>query len=132
MFKILIVSHGNLAEAMLNSAEMICGAQEDVVAIGLQPEQSPEELGQIIADVCDRWSRDDVMVFTDLFSGTPSNVVARVLDGKGFQHISGVNLALLIEALMCRDSMSALETAGELISMAGETIVDVNLILQES
>jgi mannose/fructose-specific phosphotransferase system component IIA len=71
-------------------------------------------------------------VFTDLFSGTPSNVVARVLDGKGFQHISGVNLALLIEALMCRDSMSALETAGELISMAGETIVDVNLILQGS
>jgi len=132
MFKILLVSHGDLAEAMLKSAEMICGTQEDVVAIGLQPEQSPEELEQVIADTCSRWSQDDVMVFTDLFSGTPCNVVARVLKEKGFQHISGVNLALLVEALMCRDSMSALDTAAELISIADTTIVDVNLLLQGS
>ncbi|MCE5188532.1 MAG: PTS sugar transporter subunit IIA [Eubacteriales bacterium] len=131
MLKLLLVSHGGLAQAMLESAEMICGPQEDVRALGLFPGDSPDALRESVTEILDRWNGQDVLVLTDIRSGTPFNTMASLMQTYPFRHISGVNLALLIEALMDRDCMSADEVAGELMAVSGQTILDVNLLLEQ-
>lgn len=131
MLKLLLVSHGGLAQAMLQSAEMICGPQVDVEALGLFPGDSPDTLRDTVMDLLNRWSGQDVLVLTDIRSGTPFNTMASLMQAYPFRHISGVNLALLIEALMDRDDMSAEEVACELMAVSGQTILDVNLLLEQ-
>lgn len=131
MLKLLLVSHGGLAQAMLESAEMICGPQEDARAIGLFPGDSPDALRDAVTEILDHWSGQDVLVLTDIRSGTPFNTVASLMQVHPFRHISGINLALLIEALMDRDDMNAAEVADELMAVSGQTILDVNRLMEQ-
>lgn len=133
MYNVLIISHGDLAEAMLESAAMICGAapEHEVTFLGLFPGDSPESFEKKILDVLSAWAGKDVLVLSDLRSGTPFNVAARLMQSHRFQHISGVNLALVIEALMSRDMMSVEETAETLREMAPETIMDVSQFFED-
>lgn len=131
MLKLLLVSHGGLAQAMLESAEMICGPQDEARAIGLFPGDSPDALRDAVTEFLDHWSGQDVLVLTDIRSGTPFNTVASLMQAYPFRHISGINLALLIEALMDRDSMSAAEVADELMAVSGQTILDVNRLMEQ-
>lgn len=129
MFQVLIVSHGDLAKAMLESAEMICGVQADVTTFGLYPGDSPDGLREDIENTLCRLSGQDRLVLTDIRSGTPFNVVAGLMSQYGFRHISGINLAMLIEILMSRDEMTADEAADEVLKISSQTILDVNTLL---
>ncbi len=131
MLKLLFVSHGGLAQAMLESAEMICGPQEGVRTLGLFPGDSPDALREAVVQVLDQWSGQGVLVLTDIRSGTPFNTVASLMQSYPFRHISGVNLALLIEALMDRDGMCTEEVANELIANSNQTILDVNRLMEQ-
>lgn len=131
MMKLLLVSHGSLAQAMLESAEMICGPQEDIRALGLFPGDSPDALKESIKETLDQWNGQDILVLTDIRSGTPFNTVASLMQSYPFRHISGVNLALLIEALMDRDDMCADEVANELMAVCSQTILDVNRLMEQ-
>lgn len=131
MMKLLLVSHGSLAQAMLESAEMICGPQEDIQALGLFPGDSPDALKESIKETLDQWNGQDILVLTDIRSGTPFNTVASLMQSYPFRHISGVNLALLIEALMDRDDMCADEVANELMAVCSQTILDVNRLMEQ-
>lgn len=131
MMKLLLVSHGGLAQAMLESAEMICGPQEDIRALGLFPGDSPDALRESIKETLDQWNGQDILVLTDIRSGTPFNTVASLMQSYPFRHISGVNLALLIEALMDRDDMCADEVANELMAVCSQTILDVNRLMEQ-
>ena len=131
MLKLLLVSHGGLAQVMLESAEMICGPQEDVRTLGLFPGDSPDALRESITKILDQWGGQETLVLTDIRSGTPFNTVASLMQAYSFHHISGVNLALLIEALMDRDGMRASEVADELMAVSSQTILDVNRLMEE-
>jgi len=131
MVKILLVSHGGLAKAMLESAEMICGAQQDVQVLGLFPGESPDTLKEAVTNVLEQWRGQDVLVLTDIRSGTPFNTVVSLMQAYPFRHVSGVNLALLAEALTDRDGMCAEEVADELVAVGSQTILDVNRLMEE-
>ena len=131
MFRILLVSHGGLATAMLKSAEMIAGAQKDIKTLCLFPEDAPESFRDKIADVLEEWKDEDVLVLSDIRSGTPFNATAGLMERYPFRHISGVNLAMLIEALMDRDDMSAEEAGDALMELSGQTVLDVNTLLEK-
>jgi len=131
MTHILIVSHGPLAKGMLKSAEMIAGKQDkDVAAVCLTQDQSPEDLQAIIEGYLNQWADAETLVFTDLISGTPFNVVGSLMRTYGIQHISGVNLGLLLDAVMLRNSFSAKEMAKHLIEVFPETVIDVNALMK--
>ena len=130
MFRVLLISHGGLATAMLKSAEMIVGSQEDVKTLCLFPEDAPESFQDRIAAVLEEWKAEDVLVLSDIRSGTPFNAAANLMQQYPFRHISGVNLAMLIEALMDRDDMSAEEAGNALMELSGQTILDVNTMLE--
>jgi Phosphotransferase system, mannose/fructose-specific component IIA len=131
MFQILIVSHGGLACEMLKTAEMIAGPQPDTATLGLFPGDSPEQLQQAIEAILQRWGKQDVLVLTDMRSGTPFNVVGGLMKEYDFRHISGINLAMLIEVLMARDDMSLNEAADEVLSLSSRTVLDVNSLLKD-
>ena len=86
--KIIIVSHGDLSLAMLRSAEMIVGPLPQAEAFGLQPaaetEQFLQQIEQAIAIAIDK--KEEIVVFTDLFFGTPFNIVNRLYEKYSFLH----------------------------------------------
>lgn len=125
MTAILLVSHGGLAQAMLETAEMILGPQEYAAAIGLLPEETPQTLEMKITSRLDAFSGMPVLVLTDICSGTPFNTVTRLSERYAFCHVTGVSLPLLSEALMDRDSESPDALARKLKEIAPETVLNV-------
>ena len=103
-FRILVASHGDLARALLSSAQLICGRADDVGAIGLHPDESPESFGERLRTELGDDPRA-VLVLTDLYGGTPHNVAAVVTRGARAFCISGVNLGLVIEAITTTDEL---------------------------
>lgn len=95
-FRIVVASHGDLAEAFLASAEMICGALEDVRAVGLRPDHSPEAYAELLRDAV---GEGPCLVLADLAGGTPSNVALLVARGRPeMAVVAGANLGMVIEA----------------------------------
>ena len=106
MLGIVVISHGDMAKGMLNSASMFFGELEQVVSCGLYPADSPEDfdvkLTEAIASVD---TGDGVYVLCDLVGGTPCNRAAYKCSST-VQVIGGMNLSMLMELLgmrMCGD-----------------------------
>jgi PTS system mannose-specific IIA component len=102
---VVVVTHGQLATELLNSAEMIVGDLPQFAAVSIgwhdDVEQAREEIGRAIARVREKVQTADdsggVVVLTDMFGGTPSNLGVTFLETNGVEVITGVNLAMLIK-----------------------------------
>lgn len=130
MTKFLFVSHGDLSKAMISSMEMIAGDQTEAIeAIGLYKNENPELLERRIRDFLEANTKEDVLVFTDLVSGTPFNVVGSLMQEYPFGHISGINLALLLEALLSRNDMSVKELLEHLTDVFPGSVMNVNALM---
>lgn len=96
----VIVSHGQLGEEMIHTAEMIVGKIANITAISIDVttdvESSREQIRQAIQSVNDGVG---VVIFTDMFGGTPSNISLSFLDEANVEVITGVNLAMLLQLL---------------------------------
>ena len=107
MIGILIVTHGNFGTELLKSAELIIGKQDNVKTLGLNHGDNVDELYDRVSEAIKELDNGDgVLVFTDLFGGSPSNVVARNMEHLNFYSLTGVNLPMLIEALSNRKCFS--------------------------
>ena len=131
MYRIMLVSHGELSKAILNSAEMICGSQPDVVAHCLYEEDGPESLKERIVATLDSWEDQDILILTDIRSGTPVNVICSLMEHRTFRHISGMNLAMVIEALLSSEFATTEEIAADLLDGFPDSILDVNDFLAQ-
>lgn len=127
-FRIVIVAHGDLAPALLSAAELICGPAPDLKAVGLRPEDSPESFGERLTAALGKPDAP-VLVLTDLVGGTPHNVTLSVVRGRRSTHvISGVNLAVVMEAAM---SMDVLDDAAvdRLVELGRRSLIDAASLL---
>jgi mannose/fructose-specific phosphotransferase system component IIA len=105
-FRIVVVAHGDLAAALLSSAEMICGPIEDSRAVGLMPDHTPEVFAALLRDAL---GSGPCLVLADLGGGTPGNVALLVSrDRADVTVVAGVTLGMLIEAAT---SVTALDDA---------------------
>ncbi|AEE91835.1 PTS system fructose subfamily IIA component [Tepidanaerobacter acetatoxydans Re1] len=107
MLGILIVTHSNFGKELLRSAELIVGRQENIETLGLEHGDSVEELYKKVKDSLKKLDRGEgVLILTDLFGGSPSNVTAAAMKENNIkvESISGVNLPMLIEALDLRNT----------------------------
>ncbi|NLO87360.1 MAG: PTS sugar transporter subunit IIA [Firmicutes bacterium] len=104
MVGILVISHGSLAAGLKDAAEMIMGQQGQFQAVGLQPQQSPEEFQEIIrAEVKGLDCGEGVLILADLFGGSPANAAAYLVSDKlNVEVVTGVSLPMLLEALTAR------------------------------
>lgn len=103
MVGILIVTHRHLAEALLSASDLILGHLEKVVAVSLDPSVTPDIARQQIAESLAKLnSTDGVLILTDMFGGTPSNLSLSFLKKGQVEVISGVNLPMLIKVNQLR------------------------------
>ena len=125
--RLLLMSHGNMAVETLASAEMILGHIDNMKAIGLQPNQGPEDL-QAEAEqfINDNPNNEKTMVAVDLLGGTPSNVVVRLMaEYPELEVVSGLNLPMVIG--FANQVMMGMEVSKQsVIDEAQNGIIDVN------
>ncbi|MCR1898278.1 PTS sugar transporter subunit IIA [Irregularibacter muris] len=120
MVGILIVTHGDFAKSILRSAELIMGQQNDVITLGLHYGDSIDELNNQIKDSIEKLDEGQgVVVFVDVFGGSPSNVTVSNMRTKKFECITGVNMPMLLEAFALRNSLN-LEELSEKCIEAGQ------------
>jgi len=103
MIGLVIVTHGRLAEEFVCAMEHVVGPQSGVAAICIGPEDDMERRRQDILKACERV--DDgggVVLLTDMFGGTPSNLAISVMDQTKAEVIAGLNLPMLIKLASVR------------------------------
>ncbi len=118
---LLIVTHGDMGEGILQAAEMIVGPLKGVTALSLNQGESLEDLHQRLSNsIVGLDSGGGVLVMLDLFGGTPANAAALALDRDGVEAVAGVNLPMLVEALQYRETVPLSQLATR-IAYAGKT-----------
>ncbi|MGP6139870.1 MULTISPECIES: PTS sugar transporter subunit IIB [unclassified Jeotgalibaca] len=108
MVGIIIASHGEFAQGILQSATMIVGEQENVEAVVLQPSEGPDDIRKKIEDAAASFDTDEVLVLADLWGGTPFNQANSLYEQNKdkWAIVAGLSLPMLIEALTARYSMN--------------------------
>jgi len=116
---IVIVSHGDMAEGLLDAARMIVGEQEGIVTVSLREMDAVEGLMERVAAAIEKVdSNDGVLVLVDLFGASPFNASARLaMEGDSkIEVIAGVSLPMLVELAVQRDG----ESLERLVNIARE------------
>ena len=104
MIGIVIVSHSNIASEFLSVLEHIVGKQENIQAISIFPDDNVEsKRGEIIKAIKNVDQKKGVIVLTDMFGGTPSNLAISVMNEKNVEVVAGVNLPMLIKISALRE-----------------------------
>ena len=119
MIGLLIISHCELGKELLNAAELIFGRLEAAKAISITQTTESEELLKIIAeDIKALDSGQGVLLLTDMFGGTPSNLSLSFLKEEMVEVLTGVNLPMVVEVAQNRERLS-LNELGEKAQEAG-------------
>ncbi len=107
MIGIVLVTHGRLASEFRAALEHVVGPQKQIESIGIGPDDDIEQRRQdIISAVANVDKGAGVVVLTDMFGGTPSNLAISIMNGAHIEVIAGVNLPMLIKLASVRDSAS--------------------------
>lgn len=126
MVGIIIASHGEFANGILQSGEMIFGKQQDVTACTLMPSEGPEDIRKKMEDAIASFeNQDEVLFLVDLWGGTPFNQANGLIAGHEdkWAIVTGLNLPMLIETYASRMSMEkAHEIAAHVLETAREGV----------
>lgn len=125
MIGVVVVSHGKLARELVAAAEHVVGPQTHFTSISIEADDDMEaRREQIIqtAKACD--TGKGVIILTDMFGGTPSNLAISVMPKGKIEVIAGVNLPMLIKLAEVRDSAD-LVTSAEAASVAGRKYISI-------
>ena len=125
MIGILIVSHGAFGESLIHSASHVLGRRPLYLRqLGVTVHDDPDAIlptAQDLIRFLDQGS--GVLVMTDIYGATPSNIAARLLEPGRVEGVAGVNLPMLIKALTHRESGSVAELAGRALAGGSEGVV---------
>jgi PTS system mannose-specific IIA component len=105
MIGIVLVTHGRLASEFRAALEHVVGPQKQVESVCIGPDDDIEQRRQDIISAVGRVdSGSGVVVLTDMFGGTPSNLAISIMNGAHIEVIAGINLPMLIKLASVRDS----------------------------
>ena len=125
MIGMVLVTHGRLAVEFIDALEHVVGAQENIAAICIGPDDDMEKRRRDIVDsVAEVDNGDGVVVLTDMFGGTPSNLAISVMDEATVEVIAGINLPMLIKLAGLRQGHSVAEAVA-LAQEAGRKYISV-------
>ena len=107
MIGMVLVTHGELATQFRAALEHVVGPQKQVATISIGPEDDIERRrGDIINAVTEVDTGSGVVLLTDMFGGTPSNLAISVMNGAHVEVVAGINLPMLIKLASVRDAAS--------------------------
>jgi len=132
MIGLVLVTHGRLADELIAAMEHVVGPQEQVGSVCIGPDDDMERRrADILDSIKDADSGEGVILLTDMFGGTPSNLAISVMENAPVEVIAGVNLPMLIKlASVRRDSdlgkaaESAQEAGRKYINIASQLLKD--------
>jgi PTS system mannose-specific IIA component len=112
MIGVVVVSHGRLADEFVAAAEHVLGPQDQMRAVAIGPHDNMEERRADIIDAVRTVDRGQgVIVLTDMFGGTPSNLAISVINQVKIEVIAGVNLPMLIKLAEVRGKLQLADAA---------------------
>jgi len=127
MINILLVTHGDFGKELLNSSEIIIGKIEDAESISFHSGENYEHLSKKVEEAIERLSKNnELIVFTDMYGGSPFNAVSKAMKNIKFHHITGINFPLFIDIAVNRNSYSMSEISEKIIKNGKRSIVYVN------
>ncbi|MCZ6604266.1 MAG: PTS sugar transporter subunit IIA [Alphaproteobacteria bacterium] len=125
MIGIVLVTHGRLAVEFVSALEHVVGPQKQVATICIGPDDDMEQRRRDILDAVETTnSGNGVVLLTDMFGGTPSNLAISIMNKADIEVIAGINLPMLIKLAAVReedDLAQAVATAQE----AGRQYINV-------
>ncbi len=126
MIGLVLVTHGRLAEEFIAATEHVVGPQEQVRAICIGPDDDMEQRRREIAGAVEEVGGGGrgVIILTDMFGGTPSNLAISLLDNDNVEVIAGINLPMLIKLAKIRAD-AALPDAVEQAQVSGRKYISV-------
>ena len=103
MIGLVLVTHGNLAKEFISAMQHVVGHQEQVESVCIGPEDDMEmRRDEILEKVNAVNSGDGVVLLTDMFGGTPSNLALSIMDRAKVEILAGINLPMLIKIASLR------------------------------
>ena len=132
MIGLVVATHGNLGKELLASAQMIIGPVRNARAVSINQESALEEIRAEIASAVTEVGREGqgVIVFTDMFGGTPSNVSMTFLETGKVDVLTGVNLPMILKFFNSQESVSLADLAGILKAYGQQSIAQASDYLQ--
>jgi mannose PTS system EIIA component len=121
---VVVMTHGHLAEGLLDSAAMICGQVDHARTVAFEPGMSPEDLERIVEEHLSNAGDDQVLFLTDLPGGTPARVAATLAAHGRAEVVTGVNLPMLIEVLLAAKHRDVLALTELAVQRGREGVVD--------
>ena len=124
MIGIVIVTHCQLGEALIGAAEFIIGSRPaSLESISIDLNENAEKLrNKISQGIKNVKGKEGVLILTDMFGGTPSNLSYSFLEEGHVEVLSGVNLPILIQAASMREKLKLAELAANLESFGKKSI----------
>ncbi len=125
MVGILLVTHPNLGTEFIRSAELICGKIPYLSSVSIDTQKGVEEIRREIATaIREVDGGDGVLVLTDMFGGTPSNMSLAFLREGELEVLTGLNLPMLIKIASCREGRK-LNELSRLVKEAGQKNINL-------
>ena len=124
MIGIVIVTHSQLGEALIGAAEFIIGRRpESIESVSIDLSENAEKLREKIARGIKKVKEQEgVIILTDMFGGTPSNLSYSFLEEGHIEVLAGVNLPILIQAVNTRKKMELDQLAANLETFGKKSI----------
>lgn len=126
MIGMVVVTHGRLAEEFIAAMEHVVGPQTALQAISIGPDDDMEKRRQDILDAVEHVNEGDgVILLTDMFGGTPSNLAISIMDSTKVEVIAGINLPMLIKLASVRATDATMEEAVSAAQESGRKYINV-------
>ena len=130
MIGMVLVTHGALAVEFKSALEHVVGPQEQVETVAIGPDDDMEERRNDILNCVDAVDQGQgVVILTDMFGGTPSNLAISIMQQRDVEVIAGVNLPMLVKLSRIRADLDikravkeAAEAGRKYINVASETL----------
>ena len=107
MIGLVLVTHGHLADEFLSAMQHVVGPQKNAFTVCIGPDDNMESMrDEIVQKVQQADTGKGVIVLTDMFGGTPSNLAISIMDKANVEIIAGVNLPMLIKLAALRKDTS--------------------------
>jgi PTS system mannose-specific IIA component len=127
---VVVVSHYRVGDEMLQAVRLIVPKAPDFRAVAIGPQQSVEEIRSAIAKELDAVDEGaGVLILTDMFGGTPSNVALSFLGERAVEVVTGVNLPMLIKLASWGEGKSLAEVASTMRDYGRRNISVANELL---
>lgn len=114
MIGVVVVTHGALASALVAVTEHVVGKQKQLCAVGIEPNDDDEDArNRILQAIKEVDAGKGVIVLTDMFGGTPSNLAISAMKDAGLEVIAGVNLPMMIKLASVRGKLPMAEVVAQ-------------------